>query len=67
MNELQGDAAPTAEATPAAIRATVDPQQDRREIVLRVTDLRKRYGANEVVRGLSFEIRRGDCFGLLGP
>jgi len=67
MNELQGDAARTVEATPAAIRSTVDPQQDRREIVLRVTDLRKRYGANEVVRGLSFEIRRGDCFGLLGP
>ncbi|MBA3504451.1 MAG: ATP-binding cassette domain-containing protein [Betaproteobacteria bacterium] len=67
MNDLEGDAAPTAGATPAVIRSTVDPQQDRREIVLRVNDLRKRYGANEVVRGLSFEIRRGDCFGLLGP
>jgi len=37
------------------------------EVVLRVADLRKRYGENEVVRGLSFEIRRGECFGLLGP
>jgi lipooligosaccharide transport system ATP-binding protein len=37
------------------------------EIVLRVQGLRKRYGDNEVVRGLSFTIRRGDCFGLLGP
>src|SRR5215211_3763981 len=37
------------------------------EIVLRVHGLRKRYGDNEVVRGLSFTIRRGDCFGLLGP
>ena len=37
------------------------------ETVLRVADLRKRYGENEVVRGLSFEIRRGECFGLLGP
>ena len=35
--------------------------------VLRVAGLRKSYGANEVVRGLSFEIRRGECFGLLGP
>jgi len=67
MNDLEGDAAPTAGATPAVIRSTVHPQQDRREIVLRVNDLRKRYGTNEVVRGLSFEIRRGDCFGLLGP
>ena len=36
-------------------------------VVLRVDGLRKRYGDNEVVRGLSFTIRRGDCFGLLGP
>jgi len=37
------------------------------DVVLRVEGLRKFYGANEVVRGLSFEIRRGECFGLLGP
>jgi lipooligosaccharide transport system ATP-binding protein len=37
------------------------------EVVLRVAGLRKFYGANEVVRGLSFEIHRGECFGLLGP
>ena len=37
------------------------------EVVLRVEGLRKSYGANEVVRGLSFAIRRGECFGLLGP
>ena len=35
--------------------------------MLRVAGLRKSYGGNEVVRGLSFEIRRGECFGLLGP
>ena len=37
------------------------------DVVLRVEGLRKSYGANEVVRGLSFAIRRGECFGLLGP
>jgi lipooligosaccharide transport system ATP-binding protein len=37
------------------------------DAVLRVAGLRKRYGGTEVVRGLSFEIRRGECFGLLGP
>jgi lipooligosaccharide transport system ATP-binding protein len=37
------------------------------DVVLRVAGLRKFYGASEVVRGLSFEIRRGECFGLLGP
>ena len=38
-----------------------------RERVLAVQGLVKRYGGNEVVRGLSFDIRRGECFGLLGP
>jgi len=37
------------------------------DVVLQVDGLRKRYGDNEVVRGLSFTIKRGDCFGLLGP
>jgi lipooligosaccharide transport system ATP-binding protein len=36
-------------------------------VVLAVAGLRKSYGDNEVVRGLDFEIRRGECFGLLGP
>ena len=66
MNDLKGDA-PTVGEAPAAIRSEILPQQDPRDIVLRVDGLRKRYGTNEVVRGLSFEIRRGDCFGLLGP
>jgi lipooligosaccharide transport system ATP-binding protein len=35
--------------------------------VLRVADLRKRYGEAEVVAGVTFDIRRGECFGLLGP
>jgi lipooligosaccharide transport system ATP-binding protein len=34
---------------------------------LTVRDLRKFYGGNAVVDGLSFEIRRGECYGLLGP
>jgi len=40
---------------------------DAGDVVLRVDGLRKRYGDSEVVRGLSFTIHRGDCFGLLGP
>jgi lipooligosaccharide transport system ATP-binding protein len=38
-----------------------------REVVLDVRELTKRYGGQPVVRGLSFAIRRGECFGLLGP
>jgi lipooligosaccharide transport system ATP-binding protein len=47
--------------------ATIAPAADALDPVLVVRGLRKRYGAQEVVRGLSFEIRRGECFGLLGP
>jgi lipooligosaccharide transport system ATP-binding protein len=43
------------------------PAHANADVVLSVGGLRKSYGDNEVVRGLSFEIRRGECFGLLGP
>jgi lipooligosaccharide transport system ATP-binding protein len=35
--------------------------------VLTVRDLRKHYGGTAVVDGLSFAIRRGECYALLGP
>ncbi|TML63592.1 MAG: ABC transporter ATP-binding protein [Actinobacteria bacterium] len=34
---------------------------------IRVEDLRKRYGDDEALRGISFEIEEGEVFGLLGP
>jgi len=34
---------------------------------LHVAGLRKSYGAQEVVRGIDFEVAPGECFGLLGP
>ena len=38
-----------------------------RDVVLRVSGLVKRYGDNEVVRGLTFAIRRGDWVLILAP
>ena len=35
--------------------------------VLSVAGLRKRYGSEEVVAGIDFEVQAGECFGLLGP
>ncbi|MDY0065968.1 MAG: ATP-binding cassette domain-containing protein [Steroidobacteraceae bacterium] len=35
--------------------------------MLHVQNLRKHYGPLEVVRGVSFHVPRGQCFGLLGP
>jgi ABC-2 type transport system ATP-binding protein len=37
------------------------------EATVAVRDLRKDYGEVEAVRGISFEIGAGECFGLLGP
>lgn len=36
-------------------------------VILKVEDLRKRYGDREVVKGVSFEVRKGEIFGILGP
>ena len=35
--------------------------------IIKVRHLAKKYGDNEVVRGLDLDIQRGECFGLLGP
>ena len=34
---------------------------------IEVEDLRKSYGDNDAVRGISFTVERGEVFGLLGP
>ncbi|WP_210480235.1 ABC transporter ATP-binding protein [Naasia sp. SYSU D00948] len=39
----------------------------RSEPVVRVRDLVKRYGTREAVRGIDFDIFRGETFALLGP
>jgi ABC-2 type transport system ATP-binding protein len=35
--------------------------------ILKVEGLRKRYGDREVVKGISFEVKKGEVFGILGP
>ncbi len=37
------------------------------ELAIDVRGLRKSYGEFEAVRGIDFEVRRGEVFGLLGP
>ena len=46
--------------------AEVDPASAA-EPAIRVDGLRKDYGPVEAVRGVSFEVARGEVFGLLGP
>jgi phospholipid/cholesterol/gamma-HCH transport system ATP-binding protein len=35
--------------------------------IIRLTDVRKSFGANEVLRGLSFEVERGKTLAVMGP
>jgi ABC-2 type transport system ATP-binding protein len=37
------------------------------ETIIQVKDLYKKYGDFEAVKGISFEVNRGEIFGLLGP
>jgi lipooligosaccharide transport system ATP-binding protein len=43
------------------------PVADAEQSVLDVRSLVKRFGGATAVDGLSFTVRRGECFGLLGP
>ncbi|MDV2687440.1 ATP-binding cassette domain-containing protein, partial [Alkalihalophilus lindianensis] len=35
--------------------------------MLQIKDMKKSFGKNEVVKGISFSIEKGESFGLLGP
>ncbi|HSX00471.1 MAG TPA: ABC transporter ATP-binding protein [Patescibacteria group bacterium] len=37
------------------------------DIILKVDKLRKKYGDRDVVKGISFEVKKGEIFGILGP
>ncbi|MBV8359737.1 MAG: ABC transporter ATP-binding protein [Deltaproteobacteria bacterium] len=46
--------------------ALVEAPRDQRRVALRVEALCKRYGGIEAVAGVSFDVNRGEVFGLLG-
>jgi ABC-type multidrug transport system ATPase subunit len=37
------------------------------EPIVIVKDLHKSYSEHEVVKGISFEVKKGETFGILGP
>ena len=55
-------AAPVPRAEPAA-----EEPAGRHPAILRVTDLRVRFGGVQAVAGASFDVRRGTITGLIGP
>jgi ABC-2 type transport system ATP-binding protein len=49
------------------VSATTEGAAGTAAPAVRVSGLRKSYGAHEALRGIDFEIRAGEVFGLLGP
>lgn len=49
------------------MRTTVEPTDAGRKTTLLARDLKKSYGDFEAVKGVGFEVHRGECFGFLGP
>jgi ABC-2 type transport system ATP-binding protein len=47
--------------------ASIPRSPDHREVAVRVDRLTKRYGDTIAVDDISFEVRRGELFGVLGP
>ncbi len=43
------------------------PNTSQSEVILRVEDLHKRYGKDEVLKGVSLELRRGETKVVIGP
>src|SRR5687768_9640231 len=37
------------------------------EVILKVDGLKKVYNGKQVVKGISFEVKKGETFGILGP
>jgi len=59
--------APRREHVRVGVRTPAGGSERSDEVAVRVRDLRKRFGDFEAVRGIGFEVRRGEIFGLLGP
>jgi phospholipid/cholesterol/gamma-HCH transport system ATP-binding protein len=45
----------------------MSPAEAERETVIRFADVHKSFGPQHVLNGLSFEVRRGECLGVMGP
>ena len=48
-------------------RAAENHQDSAEQRAIDVGGLKKRYGALEAIRGISFDVRRNEIFGLIGP
>ena len=49
------------------IETEINTGSETRETTLVAKDLKKSYESFEAVKGVDFEVHRGECFGFLGP
>jgi ABC-type Na+ transport system ATPase subunit NatA/multidrug resistance efflux pump len=59
--------APASRAPDRAATTAANSRAAESRYAVRVRDLRKGYGETEAVSGVSFDVRRGEIFGLIGP
>ena len=64
---FMAELAPRREKVRISAAAAPGAARESCEVAVHVRDLCKRFGDFEAVRGVSFEVRRGEIFGLLGP
>lgn len=57
---------PNIDSTGDRVLALVEATHDRGKVALRVEALSKRYGTIDALTNVSFDVRRGEVFGLLG-
>lgn len=53
--------------TAGVSRTAFDTDMETQNLVLKVKDLCRAYGKKEVLRNLSFELKPGELYGLIGP
>ena len=40
---------------------------DEKELLLSVQDLKKQFGEREILKGISFDVKKGDVVCIIGP
>ena len=40
---------------------------DEKEVLLSVQDLKKQFGEREILKGISFDVKKGDVVCIIGP
>ncbi len=67
VTRLAGDQAKPAAGSRAGLAGSLAGEHERGETAITVSDLTRKFGSFTAVDRVSFEVKRGEIFGLLGP